>query len=233
MTPRNHRDAAEGSPFGRGPREDHPAEAPFGSSSAAASSRASGAPSAASGPTDAGHGAEDPTLEEDLGAEFEFRGDQLEDELSIARREAATNLETAQRLQAEFDNYRKRVSRDAEDAAKRAGQRVISELLPALDNLERALAHVEAGGDGAQLTDGVRMVLQQVLDVLGKEGVEVIDPRGAQFDFNEHQAVSQLEDSSVTEGTVLDVYQRGYRMHGRVLRPASVVVSTGGPAPEE
>lgn len=175
----------------------------------------------------------DPELADDLGAEFEFRGDVLEDELEGARREAAAHLDTAQRLQADFDNYRKRVARDAEDAAKRAGQRVIAEMLPALDNLERALAHVGAGGDGVQLVDGVKMVLQQVLDVFAKEGVERIDPLGQPFDPNEHQAVGQADRPDVPEGTVVDMYQAGYRMHGRVLRPAAVVVSTGGPAPKE
>jgi molecular chaperone GrpE len=175
----------------------------------------------------------DPTLTEDLGAELPFRGDQLEAELESARREAAEHLDTAQRLQAEFDNYRKRVARDQQDAIKRAGERIISELLPALDNLDRALSHAEAAGERGELVSGVRMVLNQVLDVFAKEGVEVIDPAGAPFDFHEHQAVAQVEDPSVPEGTVVEVYQRGYRMHGRVLRPASVAVSTGGPAPKE
>ena len=172
---------------------------------------------------------DDPELLDDLGAEYEFRGDKLEDELESARREAAAHLDTAQRLQGDFDNYRKRVARDAEDAAKRAGQRVISEMLPALDNLERALAHVEAGGSGEHLTDGVRMVLQQVLDVFAKEGVERIDPTGGPFDPNEHQAVGQAQRDDMPEHTVVEVYQSGYRMYGRVLRPAMVVVSTGGP----
>jgi molecular chaperone GrpE len=175
----------------------------------------------------------DPELTDDLGAEFEFRGDQLEGELEAARREAAGHLDTAQRLQADFENYRRRVARDADDAARRAGQRVISEMVPALDNLERALVHVEAGGSGEQLVDGVRMVLQQVLDVFAKEGVERIDPVGQPFDPNEHQAVGQAERNDVPEGTVVDMYQAGYRMHGRVLRPAAVIVSTGGPAPKE
>ncbi len=171
----------------------------------------------------------DPGLETDLGAEYAFRGDVLEDELELARAEAAAHLETAQRLQAEFDNYRKRMAREQEDAALRAGQRVISELLPALDNLERALAHVESGGEGGELVDGVRMVLQQVLDVFGKEGVERIEPTGGPFDPAEHQAVGQAERDDVADGTVVETYQSGYRMHGRVLRPATVVVSTGGP----
>ena len=214
MDRRTHTDAAGGDPLGRGPRGNRAAEA------------ASEIPPAASAHTD-------PELEQDLGAEFEFRGDVLEGDLEQARREAAAHLETAQRVQAEFDNYRKRVARDAEDAAKRAGQRVIAEILPALDNLERALAHVEAGGDGAELAGGVRMVLEQVLDVFAKEGVERIDPSGEPFDPNEHQAVGQAQRTDVPEGTVIEVYQSGYRMHGRVIRPATVVVSTGGPSAGE
>jgi len=173
----------------------------------------------------------DPELEQDLGAEFEFRGDQLEAELEAAREEAGRHLETAQRLQAEFDNYRKRMAREQEDAVKRAGQRIIMEVLPVLDNLERAVAHAEEAGGPSDLTDGVRMVLQQMLDVFAKEGVERIEPEGQPFDPNEHQAVGQAERDDVPEGTCVDMYQCGYRMHGRVLRPAAVVVSTRGPRP--
>ena len=171
----------------------------------------------------------DPTLEQDLGAEFEFRGDQIENELEVAREEAGRHLETAQRLQAEFDNFRKRVAREQEDALKRAGQRIITEVLPALDNLERALAHAEESGESAEFVAGVQMVRQQILDVFAKEGVERIDPVGEAFDPNEHQAVGQAQREDVPEGTCVDMYQCGYRMHGRVLRPASVVVSAGGP----
>lgn len=175
----------------------------------------------------------DSELLDDLGAEYEFRGDQLQDELESARREAAAHLDTAQRLQAEFDNYRRRVARDASDAAARAGQRVITELLPALDNLERALAHAEAAGESPAFADGVRMVLNQVLDVFAKEGAERIDPLGEIFDPGEQQAVGQVHRDDVPEGTIVEMYQHGYRMGGRVIRPAAVVVSTGGPAPGE
>lgn len=178
-------------------------------------------------------GAIDVELAEDLGAELEFRGDVLEAELEAARRESAAHLETAQRLKAEFENYRKRVARDQEDAERRAGQRIVSEILPAIDNLERALAHAEESGEGPELASGVRMVLQQLTDVLAKEGVEPIDPVGAAFDPHVHQAVGQAHRTDVPEGTVVEVYLKGYRMHGRVLRPAMVVVSTGGPTPEE
>lgn len=163
----------------------------------------------------------DPQLEDDLAAELE-----------LARGEAAKHLELAQRVQAEFDNYRKRVARDADDAAKRAGQRIVEELLPVLDNLERAIDHATVGGD-EQLLAGVRMVHQQMLDVLAKEGVTIQDPFGQAFDPVLHQAVGQKEDADVPDHTVVDVYQKGYEMAGRVIRPAMVVVSSGGPARSE
>jgi molecular chaperone GrpE len=175
----------------------------------------------------------DPELEADLGAELGLRGDQLQAELQAARQEAAEHLETAQRVRAEFENYRKRVARDQAEMAARAGERLISELLPVLDNLERAIDHVTAGGDLKQLLQGVEMVHKQMLGVLGKEGVEVIDPFGQPFDPAQHQAVGQREDASVPEGTVVEVYQKGYSLAGRVIRPAMVVVSTGGQTAKE
>ncbi len=209
MGPKTHKDATGGNAPGRGPREDRSTDV------------TSPASPAAPDPID-------PELEQDLGAEFKFRGDQIEGELQLAREEAARHLETAQRLQAEFDNFRKRVTREQEDAIKRAGQRIITEVLPALDNLERALAHAEESGESTEFVSGVEMVRQQILDVFGKEGVERIDPVGEAFDPNEHQAVGQAQREDVPEGTCVDMYQCGYRMHGRVLRPAAVVVSAGG-----
>jgi molecular chaperone GrpE len=173
----------------------------------------------------------DPELESDLGAEFEMRGDRLVAEIEDAREQAARNLETAQRVQADFDNYRKRMARDHADAVKRAGERIVNNLLPVVDNLERAIDHVTAGGDQSDLLSGVEMVLGQLLDVLAKEGVEQVDPFGQPFDALKHQAVGQKEDPEVPEATVVEVYQKGYDMHGRSIRPAMVVVSTGGPDP--
>ncbi|MCL4078375.1 nucleotide exchange factor GrpE [Coriobacteriia bacterium Es71-Z0120] len=175
----------------------------------------------------------DPELEADLGAELDLRGDQLQAELEAARQEAAEHLETAQRVRAEFENYRKRVARDQAEMAARAGERIIVELLPVLDNLERAIDHVTAGGDLKQLLQGVEMVHKQMLGVLAKEGVEAIDPFGQPFDPARHQAVGQREDASVPEGTVLEVYQKGYSLAGRIIRPAMVVVSVGGQAAKE
>lgn len=196
----------------------------------ARSGRGTGAGGTDSGnPSPADH-TTDPLLNEDLGAEFPLRGDQLEGELETARREAAAHLDTAQRIQADFDNYRKRMVREQEEACRRASQRLVTDLLPVVDNLERALAHAPADDP---LNEGVRMVLQQMLDVFGKEGVERIAPAGEPFDPNQHQAVGQTERADVPDSTCVEVYQFGYRMQGRVLRPASVVVSCGGPARQE
>lgn len=175
----------------------------------------------------------DPELTTDLGPEFDLRGDQLQAELDAAREEAEQHLETARRTQAEFENFRKRSQRDMEDTRKRAGERVITQLLPVLDNLERAIDHTVAGGDPDSLLKGVEMVKQQVLDVFDKEGVEILDPLGQPFDPNMHQAVQQQADETVPDGTVISVFQKGYRLGGRVVRPAMVVVSAGGPARKE
>ena len=175
----------------------------------------------------------DPELAEDLGAEYELRGDRLEAELEALRVESAEYRDHAMRAQAEFDNFRKRITREREEERRRAGERLVSEMLPAIDNLERAIEHTSAGGDLKHLLSGVEAVHAQLIAVLGKEGVEVIDPVGEHFDPLRQQAVSQKEDDSVPEGTVIEVFQKGYSLGGRVIRSAMVVVSTGGPAVKE
>jgi molecular chaperone GrpE len=191
-----------------------------------ASANPDAVPSVVGGPVD-------PELETDLGAELPLRGDVMEAELEAARDEAADLRDRVARGQAEFDNFRKRTTREREDERRRAGERLVSELLPAIDNLERAIEHVTAGGDLEHLLSGVEAVHAQVIGVLGKEGVEVIDPFGQAFDHNTQQAVSQQEDTEVPADTVVAVFQKGYQMGGRVIRPAMVVVSTGGPKREE
>lgn len=163
----------------------------------------------------------------DLGAQVP--GADLGAELAAAREQIALALEAAARWQAEFENFRRRQSAQAEDQVLHAGERVVERLLPVIDDLERTIDHTVAGGDLEHLLKGVEMVSKQLVDVLGREGVEVIDPLGQPFDPNLHHAVNQIEDPEVPEHTVVEVFQRGYRMHGRVLRPAMVVVSSGGP----
>jgi molecular chaperone GrpE len=175
-------------------------------------------------------GAVDDELVSDLGAEFELRGDVVEEELEAARAEAAELRDRVLRGQAEFDNFRKRSAREREDERKRASERLVIDLLPAIDNLERAIEHGAAEGESGHLLTGVEAVHAQIVAILGKVGVEVIDPVGEPFDPMTQQAVSQQEDAGVPEGAVAAVFQKGYSMGGRVVRPAMVVVSTGGPS---
>jgi molecular chaperone GrpE len=175
----------------------------------------------------------DPELEDDLGAEFELRGDVMESELEVALAQVAEMRDQTLRVQAEFENYRKRITREREDERKRATERLVEDLLPAIDNLERAIEHTSADHDIEHLITGVTSVHQQIVGVLGKVGVTVIDPVGEPFDPTTQQAVSQQEDPSVPDGTVIAAFQKGYEMGGRIVRPAMVVVSTGGPRREE
>lgn len=177
-------------------------------------------------------GATDPDMETKLGAELEFRGDVLEADLKAAQEEAASWRDKALRATADLDNFRKRTARERDEERQRAHERIVRELLPVIDNLERAIEHTTAGGDVKQLLEGVEAVHSQLIGVLEAEGVQMIDPFGQQFDPNKHQAVSQREDDEVPEHTVLDVLRKGYEAGGRVVRPAMVVVSTGGSAKE-
>ncbi len=172
----------------------------------------------------------DPELEGDLGPELEFRGDVIESELEAARAEAAEWRDKAARAQAEFANTRKRLEATHQDAVLRASERLVSELLPVIDDLERATDHIAE--QHPEMADGMVAMQRKLLGVLEKEGVGQIDPLGQHFDPNRMNAVQMREDAEVADHTVVDVFQKGYEMHGRVLRAAMVVVSTGGPSGE-
>lgn len=136
-------------------------------------------------------------------------------------------LADLQRLAADFDNFRKRVVREQEALMARAGERLVKELLPVLDDIERA-ATVAAQTADATLEEGVRMVHRALHAALAKEGLQEVEADGA-FDPHRHEALMQ-QPSEEPEGTVLQILQKGYRLGDRVLRPARVVVA--GPQPE-
>jgi molecular chaperone GrpE len=171
----------------------------------------------------------DPELEGDLGPELELRGDVLGSELDAARSEAESWREKCLRASADLDNFRKRTARERADEQRRAAERVVLELLPVIDDLERTIDHTTAGGDLTHLLDGVEAVHAKFVGVLTREGVEIIDPFGKPFDPHKHEAVGQREDAEVPEHTVIEVLRKGYEMGGRVIRHAMVMVSTGGP----
>jgi molecular chaperone GrpE len=146
-----------------------------------------------------------------------------EDELTVAKRERAEYLALAQRAQADFENYRKRTAKEAAAAGARAKSGLIGELLPVVDNLERALG--SATEQEEHLADGVRLVHAELIAVLGRNGVEQFDPAGQRFDPAVHEALSTRPADGADPGVVLDVVEKGYNMGDAVLRPARVVVS--------
>lgn len=136
------------------------------------------------------------------------------------------------RLQAEWDNYRKRTASERESERARASEKLVVDLLPVLDDLERAINHAKESGEGGTLTEGVEAIQGKFLQILEKHKVEQVEAMGTPFDAMQHQAVGTEQDESVPEETVVKVYQQGYKMGDRVIRPAMVITSTGGPARE-
>ena len=145
------------------------------------------------------------------------------DPVERAELERDEYLRLAQRTQADFENYRKRAVKEAAAAGERARGGLVRELLPVVDNLERALA---SAADGEQhLAEGVRLVYSELLGVLERNGVEQFDPRGEQFNPEVHEALSTRSEEGADSGIVLDTVEKGYRLNEAVLRPARVVVS--------
>jgi molecular chaperone GrpE len=175
--------------------------------------------------------AEEP-LEENVDAEAEVAetsAEAVEHDLEELQAKAAQRdeyLALAQRTQADFENFRKRAARDAQVAAERGTAKVVKELLPALDNLERAIAAAEAQeGDEHHLTAGIRLVQKDLAAALERVGIEAFSPKGEVFDPNHHEAMVSQPVEGAESGTVVEVYQQGYRLNGTVIRPARVVVA--------
>ena len=144
------------------------------------------------------------------------------DEVAALRKERDELVDTLQRVQAEFDNFRKRAARDQQNLVARAHERLVKELLPVLDDLERALEAAEAHEE-AKLEEGVALVTRSFADVLRREGLEEV-PTDGKFDPHVHEALLS-QPSEAEEGSVIEVLQKGYRLGDRVLRPARVVVA--------
>jgi molecular chaperone GrpE len=147
------------------------------------------------------------------------------EELAAKAEKADEYLELAQRTKADFENYRKRAGRESAAAQERGIVKLALELLPAVDNLDRALAASDGSGDAETLVSGLKLVHAGVLAALARVGIEPYSPEGEQFDPQYHEAVAQQPVDGVDPGTIVEVYQRGYRLGDSVLRPASVVVA--------
>lgn len=155
-------------------------------------------------------------------------GPSLEQQLEDLRKKNEEYYDRLLRLQADFDNYKKRTAREREESYDYIAAEIVFDFLGVLDNMERAAESAAAGcgeGGSASLKEGIDMVVKQFRDILAKYHVEEIPTEGVKFDPNFHHAVMQVEDSDKEEGTILEVFQKGYKIKSRVLRPSFVKVA--------
>ena len=156
----------------------------------------------------------------------------VEELLEQSRLEKEDLYQKVLRAAADFENFRKRSLREKDELRKFAVAGVIEELLPALDNLELGLMAADNHPEAKAVSDGFRMVAQQLTGILQSNGLECVDPAGEEFDPNFHESVSVQHSDEVEENKIIQVSRKGYTLNGRVLRAANVIVS-GGPAKEE
>lgn len=149
----------------------------------------------------------------------------LRQQLEAKELEAKTSYDRFVRQAAELENFKKRTTRDRDEAIRFANEVLIKDLLPVVDNLERAVAHAPGGGNGEPLVEGVEMVLRGFLDALAKHGVSPVDSVGKSFDPSRHEAMAQVESETDEPNTIVAEHQKGYLFHERLLRPALVSVA--------
>ena len=159
----------------------------------------------------------------------EMSKEQIIEKLNETTEEAKKYFDLYLRAQAEIENMKKRFQREREEFIKFANESLIKDLLNVVDNLERAILHAEEGKQTEEafkaLKEGVELTLKGLKDILRKAGLEEFESLGKKFDPNYHHAVEQRDDSSVEPGTVVEELQKGYKLHGKLIRPALVVVS--------
>jgi molecular chaperone GrpE len=154
---------------------------------------------------------------------------ELENKLTESEKLVHENWDKALRAMSELENIQRRTSRELENAHKYGTEKLLSELLPILDSLEQAMASdTKEPGAHQAVIEGVQLTLKLFADVLAKFGVNQLDPMGEPFDPQKHEAMSMQETTDVPANTVLMVFQKGYQLHERIIRPARVVVSKGG-----
>ena len=157
----------------------------------------------------------------DLGPSVEIEIERLESELDELR-------DIHLRKLAEFDNFRKRTDRERIEIKRHANEEMLRDLLPVLDNFERALEH-SADSDSGAFREGVEMIAKQLWDTLERQGIEVVNPMGEVFSPEYHEAVHRVENSELEPGTIASVLAKGYLCNGRLIRPAMVGVVADGP----
>jgi molecular chaperone GrpE len=164
-------------------------------------------------------------IEEEI-KENEEEQEKNEEEIVDSREKEIDNLkDSLQRLQADFNNYRRRVEKEKSDISTFANEKIVLELLPVIDNMERALQSSLEEEKESGIYKGVELVLKQLVDTLNKFGVEEIKAEDSDFDPNYHYAVAQEEVEGIDSNKVIEVFQKGYKLSSKVIRPAMVKVS--------
>lgn len=164
-------------------------------------------------------------------------GDEASEEASAEATVAKAKEKAAEwqgkylRLHAEWDTYRRRMKEQREEESRRATEKLVEDIIPVLDDFERSIDYANENGEEG-LLGGVTAVYAKLNEVLVKEGVEIIDPVGQPYEALEAQAVATVDNPNVPDETVEQVYQKGYRMGNKVIRPAMVTVAVGGPKRE-
>ena len=162
--------------------------------------------------------------------DLEARIAALEADLAAAREEARQTHDRWLRERADLENLKKRAARERAETIRFANERLLKDLLPVVDNLERAVEHAETGGDGQPLSEGVALILKSLLEVLERNGVTRIESKGTPFDPSHHEAMGHVESEAHEPNVVVEEHQPGYRLNDRLLRPALVSVAKP-PAP--
>jgi molecular chaperone GrpE len=166
------------------------------------------------------------SLEEDSPA-TDAADSSVQDELASKTEECKTLNNKYLRLAAEFENYKRLTQRDQREQIRFGNEQILKELLPVVDNMERAIKAAQTNGGDSALVQGVELTLKQLSGILAKFGVQAIETAGQEFDPSAHQAVSYGPSNDVPANKVLDEFQKGYRLHDRILRAAMVSVSSG------
>ena len=156
-----------------------------------------------------------------------------EEQLAAAKKEAATNYDRYVRAVADLENYRRRVTREKEELRQFAVTSLMEELVPVLDNIALAMAAARQQSDAKAIGDGVTLVLEQLKSALARQVLKEVNPAGQKFDPNFHECIAHQPDDKTAEEHVMQVVRIGYTLHGRLLRPASVIVSSGPVKPAE
>jgi molecular chaperone GrpE len=149
----------------------------------------------------------------------------LRERLEAKEKEANEYHDRYLRQLAELENFKRRINREKDEAIRFANEALVKDLLPVVDNLERAVAHAKGGGNGRPLVEGVEMVLRGLFDMLAKHGVVQIVAIGQPFDPEKHEAMAQVESATNQPNTVVDEYHKGYLLRDRLLRPSLVSVA--------